>query len=135
MSITTTTHLNFRGQARDALDFYAAVFGGEVMAFTFAQGGDERDTADGAAAEQIKWGRVRAANGFSIMAFDVPPKRAYDAGTDAVYVSVRGSDTEEIARVLGRPHRRRHGAGGAGPGGLRAAVRNGHRPLRRDLGP
>ncbi len=98
MSITTTTHLNFRGQARDALDFYAAVFGGEVMAFTFAQGGDERDTADGAAAEQIKWGRVRAANGFSIMAFDVPPKRAYDAGTDAVYVSVRGSDTEEIAR-------------------------------------
>jgi PhnB protein len=98
MSITTTTHLNFRGHARAALDFYAAVFGGEVLAFTFAQGGDERDAADGAVAEQIKWGGVHAANGFSVMAFDVPQKRAYDAGTDAVYVSVRGSDTEEITR-------------------------------------
>jgi PhnB protein len=98
MSITTTTHLNFRGQARAALDFYAAVFGGEVMAFTFAQGGDARDSADGAVSEQIKWGGVQAPNGFSIMAFDVPPKRPYAAGTDAVYVSVRGSDPEEITR-------------------------------------
>ncbi len=96
MSVTTTTHLNFRGQAREALDFYASVFGGEVMAFTFAQGGDDRDAADGAVAEQVKWGGVQASNGFSVMAFDVPPKRSYDPGTDAVYVSVRGSDVEEI---------------------------------------
>ncbi|WP_299039773.1 VOC family protein [uncultured Pseudokineococcus sp.] len=96
MSITTTTHLNFRGQAAEALDFYASVFGGQVMAFTFAQGGDEQDAADGAVAEQIKWGGVSAPNGFSVMAFDVPPGRAHDAGTDAVYVSVRGDDAEEI---------------------------------------
>lgn len=96
MSVTTTTHLNFRGQAREALDFYASVFGGEVMAFTFAQGGDERDTADGAVGEQIKWGGVQSPSGFSVMAFDVPPGRAYDAGTDSVYVSVRGTDTDEI---------------------------------------
>ncbi|MGY1857195.1 VOC family protein [Modestobacter sp. SYSU DS0290] len=98
MSVTTTTHLNFRGQARAALDRYAAVFGGEVMAFTFAQGGDERDAADGAVPEQLKWGGVQAPGGFSIMAFDVPPNRPYDAGTDAVYVSVRGDDAEEISR-------------------------------------
>ncbi|OWF56914.1 bleomycin resistance protein, partial [Xanthomonas vasicola pv. vasculorum] len=30
MSIETTTHLNFDGNARAALDFYASVFGGEV---------------------------------------------------------------------------------------------------------
>ncbi|MGY2004883.1 VOC family protein [Blastococcus sp. SYSU DS1024] len=98
MSITTTTHLNFRGQAREALDFYASVFGGDVMAFTFAQGGDEQDAADGAVGEQLKWGGVQAPNGFSVMTFDVPPKRAYDAGTDAVYVSVRGTDVEEVTR-------------------------------------
>lgn len=96
MSITTTTHLNFRGRAAEALDFYASVFGGEVMAFTFAQAGDARDTADGAVAEQLKWGGVTAPDGFSIMAFDVPPGRPYDPGTDAVYVSVRGTDPEEI---------------------------------------
>ncbi|GAA1427368.1 VOC family protein [Microlunatus lacustris] len=97
MSITTTTRLNFRGRAREALDFYAAVFGGEVMAFSFAQGGDEQDSADGAVADQIKWGGVRAP-GFSVMAFDVPPGRAHDPGTDAVYVSVRGDDPGEITR-------------------------------------
>jgi PhnB protein len=96
MSITTTTHLNFRGQARAALDFYATVFGGEVLAFTFGQGGDERDSADGAVSEQLKWGGVQAPNGFAVMAFDVPPKRAYHPGTDAVYISVRGSDPDEI---------------------------------------
>ncbi|QFG68200.1 VOC family protein [Ornithinimicrobium pratense] len=96
MSITTTTHLNFRGQASEALHFYAQVFGGQVMAFTFAQAGDEQDTADGAVAEQIKWGGVSAPGGFSVMAFDVPPGRSYHPGTAAFYVSVRGTDTEEI---------------------------------------
>ena len=96
MSITTTTHLNFRGRAAEALAFYASVFGGQVTAFTFAQGGDERDTADGAVGEQVKWGAVTSPSGFSVMAFDVPPGRAHDPGTDAVYVSVRGTDTEEI---------------------------------------
>lgn len=96
MSVTTTTHLNFRGQAAEALEFYASVFGGQVLAFTFAQGGDEQDTADGAVAEQVKWGGVTAPSGFSVMAFDVPPGREHDAGTDAVYVSVRGTDTDEV---------------------------------------
>jgi len=98
MSITTTTHLNFRGQARAALDHYAAVFGGEVVASTFAQGGDDQDTADGAVAEQLKWGGVQAPSGFAVMAYDVPPRRPHDPGTDAVYVSVRGDDPEEVTR-------------------------------------
>ena len=98
MSVTITTHLNFRGQAREALDFYASVFGGEVVAFTFAQGATERETADGAVPDQLIWGGIQAPGGFSIMAFDVPPKRPYDPGTDAVYVSVRGTEAEEITR-------------------------------------
>ena len=100
MSITTTTHLNFRGQARAALDHYAAVFGGEVQAFTFAQGGSDRDRADGAFDDQVIWGGVTSPAGFSIMAFDVPPGRAYNQGTDAVYVSVRGDDPAEITRFF-----------------------------------
>ena len=32
MTVTTTTHLNFAGTARAALDFYAEVFGGTVTA-------------------------------------------------------------------------------------------------------
>lgn len=36
MTVTTTTHLNFRGQARAALQLYASIFGGEVTAFSYA---------------------------------------------------------------------------------------------------
>lgn len=54
-----------------ALDFYVEVFGGQVTAFTFAQGGGERDSADGAVAEQLIWGGVQAPDRFSIMASDV----------------------------------------------------------------
>jgi len=100
MSITTTTHLNFRGQARAALEHYADVFGGEVQSFTFAQGGTDRDRADGAVDDQIIWGGVTSPAGFSIMAFDVPPGRAHDPGTDALYVSVRGDDADEITRCF-----------------------------------
>lgn len=39
MTLTTTTHLNFRGTAREALDFYGSVFGGDVTAATYGQFG------------------------------------------------------------------------------------------------
>ncbi|GIG29528.1 VOC family protein [Cellulomonas marina] len=100
MSVTTTTHLNFRGQARAALDHYAAVVGGEVLAFTFAQAGDETDAADGAVPEELKWGQVTAPSGFAVMAYDVPPGRGFDRGQDPVFVSVRGDDPEEVTRLF-----------------------------------
>ena len=100
MSVTTTTHLNFRGQARAALEHYADVFGGEAQVFTFAQGGSDRDRADGAVDDQVIWGGLQSPSGFSVMVFDVPPGRAYDPGTDALYVSVRGDDADEITRCF-----------------------------------
>lgn len=97
MTVTTTTHLNFRGQARGALDLYASIFGGEVQAFTY---GDAHNDADGAVADQLMWGGFDSPNGLRLMAFDVPPGRAFDRGMDAVFVSVRGDDPEEITRCF-----------------------------------
>ena len=39
MTITTTTHLNFRGTARQALEFYRSVFGGEIALATYGEFG------------------------------------------------------------------------------------------------
>ena len=39
MSLTTTTHLNFRGDARQALEFYQSVFGGHLAINTYADFG------------------------------------------------------------------------------------------------
>ncbi|WP_033338552.1 VOC family protein [Catenuloplanes japonicus] len=93
MSLTTTTHLNFRGDARAALEFYRSVFGGNLVIVTHAQtypafGPDEADL--------VAWGQVQAPNGFHVMAYDVPAGQTYDAGDKPVFVSVRGTDEAEL---------------------------------------
>jgi PhnB protein len=95
MSIQTTTHLNFDGQAREALDFYAHVFGGEVAAMTYGAMGASDEPAW---ADRIVFGRVDTAAGFRIMAFDVWPGQPYDQGANAFYVFVSGDDAAEVER-------------------------------------
>ena len=93
MTITTTTHLNFRGDARPALEFYRSVFGGDLAVVTYA---DAHAVTDPGEADQVMWGQVLGGNGFSVMAYDVPAARAWDRGTDPFFVSVRGDSAEEI---------------------------------------
>jgi PhnB protein len=93
MAITTTTHLNFRGDARAALEFYQSVFGGQVAAITFADAHNvqsEGGLASAEEADQIMWGQVQGDNGFHVMAYDVPSALSYDRGDKPVFVSVRG---------------------------------------------
>lgn len=69
MSVSTTTHLNLPGTAREALGFYGDVFGGEVNLTTYAQVGMPQDAPG---ADHVVFGRVTAPSGFSIMAYDIP---------------------------------------------------------------
>jgi PhnB protein len=94
MTINTTPHLNFRGDARAALEFYQSVFGGQLAAVSYA---DAQAVTDPSEADQIMWGQVAAENGFRVMAYDVPSHTAYDPGVIPVFVSVRSTDAAEIA--------------------------------------
>lgn len=94
MTVTTTTHLNFRGEAKAALELYRSVFGGQLVAISYADA--HRPNSDNP--EHITFGSVTADNGFRIMAYDVQPETAYDPGANPVYVSVRGTDDAEITR-------------------------------------
>ncbi|MEU4842957.1 VOC family protein [Nocardia testacea] len=94
MSLTTTTHLNFRGEARAALEFYQSVFGGHLAAITYNDAGAVGNESD---ADQIMWGQVQAGNGFRVMAYDVPAPTAYTPGENAFFVSVRGETAEEVS--------------------------------------
>ena len=93
MTIATTTHLNFRGDAREALTFYQSVFGGHLAAMTYA---DAHAVTDPAEAEQVMWGQVDSDAGFRVMAYDVPSHIPYDAGSNPIFVSVRGTDEDEL---------------------------------------
>ncbi len=93
MTVNAVTHLNFRGDARAALEFYRAVFGGELTAFTYEDMGGAADPSE---ADQIVWGQVDAPNGFRVMAYDVPASRPWSRGEVPFFVSVRGDDADEI---------------------------------------
>ncbi|NUR84425.1 MAG: VOC family protein [Nonomuraea sp.] len=93
MSVSTVTHLNFRGDARAALTFYQSVFGGDLAVVTYGDAGDLRDPA---AAGQVMWGQVAAANGFRVMAYDVPASMPWDQGENAFFVSLRGETAGEV---------------------------------------
>lgn len=47
MSITSTAHLNVRGDARQALEFYHSVFGGQLVIATYGQFGVPQDDPNG----------------------------------------------------------------------------------------
>jgi PhnB protein len=93
MTIITTPHLNFDGDARAALDFYARAFGTEIAAMTYGAMGASDEPAW---ADRIVWGQVQTTSGIRVMAFDVWPGQPYDQGTNASYVYLSGTDPEEI---------------------------------------
>jgi len=69
MTIQTTTHLNFRGDARAALEFYQSIFGGHLVVNTYADFGMPADLPG---SEKVVFGLVAAENGFRVMGYDVP---------------------------------------------------------------
>lgn len=108
MSITTTTHLNFRGTAQAALEFYGEAFGGTVQVTTYAQLGMP---ADAPGADKVVFGLLDGPEGFRLMAYDVPgtddPDPAIIAGstqrhngatiTDRTFFqSLQGETLEEV---------------------------------------
>lgn len=92
MTVNVTPHLNFRGNARQALEFYQSVFGGELTVASYADMGD----TDPATADHVTFGQVTGDNGFRIMAYDVYPQLDWDRGQDPFFVSVRGADAAEL---------------------------------------
>ncbi|MDE9367157.1 VOC family protein [Luteipulveratus sp. YIM 133132] len=83
MAATATTHLNFTGDARQALTFYQSVFGGGLMLATYGQVGVPQDSADSERAvfapvdptspdaERIAFGMLATDDGLRLAAYDV----------------------------------------------------------------
>ncbi|WP_065572047.1 VOC family protein [Microbacterium oleivorans] len=108
MTLSTTTHLNFRGDAQAALEFYGRVFDGTVSVTTYAQVGMP---AEAPGADKVVFGLLVAADGFRLMAYDVPGQpRGPEAVagsthrengatiTDrAFFVSLQGDTLDEVA--------------------------------------
>lgn len=56
MSVTTATHLSFRGAAREVLDFYRSVFGGRMVVVAHQDAGAVQN---GSEVDWVMWGEGR----------------------------------------------------------------------------
>ena len=85
-------YLNFRGTAREAMDFYQSVFGGELTRSTFGEGGMPHDPAE---SDQIMHSQLETDGGLTLMASDVPSSMELNAGNN-YSVSLSGDDDSEL---------------------------------------
>ncbi|WP_067654390.1 VOC family protein [Nocardia harenae] len=113
MSVHAVAHLNFHGQARAALEFYASVFGGQPTIATYGDFGMPADLPD---ATKVVFGQIVSDNGFRVMAYDVPgadapvaegaPTTSRENGAthtaEPFFLSARGDTVEEVAALWER---------------------------------
>ena len=85
-------YISFRDNARQALEFYRDVFGGNLSLNTFGQYGDPNQPG----ADNIMHGQLQADNGFTLMAADTPPGMDFNAGGGNITISLSGDDEQEL---------------------------------------
>lgn len=90
MATRLNPYINFNGDAREAMEFYRGVFGGELVLTTF---GDIGDTS--AIADRIMHGQLETPDGMTLMGADLMPGMPFDRGT-AMTVSLSGDDAEAL---------------------------------------
>ena len=84
-------YLQFVGNAREAIEFYKEVFGGELTTSTFGSFGQ----ADPAIADKIMHAQLETANGYTLMASDMPPGTEFKPGNTST-ISLSGTDAADL---------------------------------------
>jgi PhnB protein len=91
MSSRLNPYLNFNGNARQAMEFYQGVFGGELALSTFGDLG-AKDSPD---ADRIMHGQLETGAGYTIMGADVTSEMEYQPMT-GVSLSLSGDDADAL---------------------------------------
>jgi PhnB protein len=84
-------YISYAGNARQAMEFYQQVFGGDLSLNTFGQYG----APDAPEADKIMHGMLETDRGFTLMASDVPPGVEHNPGSN-ITVSLSGDDADEL---------------------------------------
>jgi PhnB protein len=87
-------YISFPGTARQAMEFYRGVFGGELNVSTFGEFGGAGGP-DGPDPEGIMHAQLETPSGYTLMASDTPPGMDVTAGTN-ISVSLSGDDADAL---------------------------------------
>lgn len=88
-------YLHFTDNARDAMEFYRDVLGGDLTMQTFSEGGVPHDPAD---ASKVMHAQLETANGQTLMAADSPTGQPTGSGFSGMSMSLSGEDDAELSR-------------------------------------
>ena len=92
MSTRLNPYLAFRDTARQAMEFYQSVFGGELTRSTFAELHASDDPAE---QDKIMHSMLTTDAGLTLMAADTPNVMEYEPGTSHS-ISLSGEDEAEL---------------------------------------
>ena len=93
MTTVLNPYLAFEREAREAMNFYHGVFGGDLVVTTFAEGGMPHEPGD---AGRIMHSQLTTAEGHTLMASDTPSTMRPSVGDQQV--SVSGDEPERLTR-------------------------------------
>jgi PhnB protein len=85
-------YLSFKDDAREAMEFYASVFGGKLDVSTFKEYHASQDPSED---DKVMHAMLVADNGFVIMGADTPSSMEYDPGA-RISMSLSGEDEAEL---------------------------------------
>jgi PhnB protein len=91
MTSRLNPYLSFKNQARDAMEFYRDVFGGELTLSTF---GEFDATADASSRDGIMHSQLESPHGFVLMGSDTPPEMGDPTPNGTV--SLSGDDEGQL---------------------------------------
>jgi PhnB protein len=92
MTTRLNPYLGFRDNAKQAMEFYQSVFGGELVMSTF---GEMHASEDPAEQQKIMHAMLVSPTGLTLMGADTPNTMSYSPG-DNISVSLSGEDEQEL---------------------------------------
>lgn len=88
MTVRLNPYLSFKDEAREAMQFYQSVFGGELAVSTFAEFGMAESPAE---ADKVMHSMLEAPNGLVLMGADTPARMDFIA-PQGLSISLSGDD-------------------------------------------
>lgn len=92
MPTTLNPYVNFKDNARQAMEYYRSVFGGKLTMNTFSEYHASEDPAEG---NKIMHAMLEAENGIIFMAADTPNQMEYRPGA-SISMSLSGENETEL---------------------------------------
>jgi len=89
-------YVNFRNNARAAMEFYKTVFGGKLQLSTFKEYHASQDPSED---DLIMHAELQAENGINFFASDTPSRMEYRSGTN-ITMSLTGDNEDELKTLF-----------------------------------